>query len=67
MGTHRDRVPEASVPSLIAAVEAKYKKYWCGNVRGVHFISSLKRTGLDELRRAIVDTGSKLLWYVCLV
>ncbi len=52
------------MPALVNAIEAKYKRQWCGNIRGVYFISSLKRTGLDELRRAIVDTGSKLLWYV---
>ncbi len=52
------------MPALISAVEAKCKKYWGGNIRGVHFISLLKRTGLDELRRAIVETASKLLWYV---
>lgn len=61
VGTHRDQRHEASVGSLVSTVEAEYKRGWCGNVRGVHAVSCVKRIGLDELRASILQIAQKLL------
>jgi hypothetical protein len=61
VGTHRDQRHEGPVATLMSTVEAKYRKAWCGNIRGVHCVSCVKRIGVDELKRSILDNATKVL------
>lgn len=61
VGTHRDQRSESHVMPILSAIEAKYRQNWSGNVRGVFGVSLAKRTGLDDLKRLILESATKLL------
>jgi hypothetical protein len=61
VGTHRDQLHETAVAAMVTAVEKQYMRNWCGNVRGVHAVSCVKRIGLDILRTSILEIAQKLL------